>query len=148
VYRHQVGAWTAAGLKTVKAVEIAVGRTTWLVAGLQVISAILFNVHITASYAYISELSSDPTRQAVYNTHFNTIMYVSTLLFMMEVLGVSTLLGTVNVGTARISQILTVVTTLWTAGFCQLYSTIHASHRERQYLMLAIGLSNREVRHS
>jgi MFS-type transporter involved in bile tolerance (Atg22 family) len=110
-HRRAVGAYTAGGLVLVKGVEVMVGPNTWFfVALLQVVSACLFQFHITASYAYVSDLSSDPTKQSEYNTSFFVIMYVSTLLFMMEVMGFSYLIGTEDVGTARISQVITSVT--------------------------------------
>lgn len=171
VYRRHVGGYTAVGLTIVKGIEVTVGPRTWLfVASLQVVSSLLFYIHITASYAYISELSSDSAKQASYNTSFFIIMYVSTLVFMMEVMGLSTILGTGDVGTARVSQTVTVLTcapcfyfawtylfrdrpalsqvpegmSLLTAGFRKLLRTlrqIRAQHRALIYLMLAIAFS-------
>lgn len=110
-YRRQVGAYTAVGLVVVKAIETCVGPRTWFfVACLQVVSSILYNPHITATYAYTSELSSDAMEQARYNTQLIVVMYISTLFFLIEVLGVARLFHTDDVGTARISQINTSVT--------------------------------------
>jgi MFS-type transporter involved in bile tolerance (Atg22 family) len=90
-YRRHVGAYTAAGLVLVKTIEgVILGPSTWfVVTGLQIASALLYQLHITASYAYLSELSTDSHVQAEYNTTFSIILYISTLLFMIQVMGIS-----------------------------------------------------------
>jgi MFS-type transporter involved in bile tolerance (Atg22 family) len=89
-YRRPIGAYSAAALTLFKGVECMVGKSTWFyVALLQILSSLLFYIHITATYAYTSELSSDGTKQAAFNTHFYVVLYVSTLVFMVEVLTVS-----------------------------------------------------------
>ena len=128
-----------------------ISASTWfVVVCLQFVSALLFFVHITANYAYVSELSRHAHDQARYNTTFTITIYVSTLLFMVQVLGLSTLFQLDDLGTARLSQCLTSVTSgtclwaawryflrdrpparvlrpgerLWTAGFKQLGRTV------------------------
>jgi len=177
-YRRQVGAITAAGLVLVKGMEIMVGPHTWLfVAALQVVSSVLYNPHITATYAYTCELSHHPLELTQYNTQLIVIMYVSTILFLIEVLGLSALLPMANnnhnnnnVGTARISQILTTVTSavffywtwrhlfrdrpalskvppgqsVWTCGFAKVWDTwnrIRRHYRSLKWFMLSILLA-------
>lgn len=120
-FRRELGAATAALLIVVKALELVISAHTWeFVAVLQIVSALLFTSHITASYAYISELSAVPNEQASYNTTFFIILYASTLIFMIQVLLVAALWekftnGSNNdtdhdITTARISQSITVLT--------------------------------------
>jgi MFS transporter, UMF1 family len=106
-YRRAVGAYTAAGLAIIKGLEVAVGPETWFsVATLQVFTGLLFSVHCTASYAYTSELTTDSAKKAEYNTFYSVVVYVSTLIFMIEVLVLSYAFGAGDVGTARISQVI------------------------------------------
>ena len=172
-YRRQVGAITAAGLVLVKGIEIMVGPRTWLlVAALQVVSSLLYNPHITATYAYTSELSNHPLELTQYNTQLIVIMYISTILFLIQVLGWSALLQVKenDVGTARISQILTTLTSavfffwtwrhffrdrpalsqvppghsVWTCGFAKVWDTwkrIRRQYQSLQWFMLSILLA-------
>ncbi|EEC47125.1 predicted protein [Phaeodactylum tricornutum CCAP 1055/1] len=110
-YRKEVGAYSAAGLTIVKGIEIFVGPKTWFyIALLQVLSSVFYNIHVTATYAYTSELTRNANQQADYNAFYMTVVYVSTLLFMAEVILVSRFLGTDDVGTARVSQTITALT--------------------------------------
>jgi hypothetical protein len=121
-YRKQLGVWTAAALVVTKGLEFMISSQTWeVVAALQIVSALLFYSHITSSYAYISELSPIPTVQASYNSTFFMILYASTLIFMIEVMVVSSIWSSTissyfgmaqldDVGTARVSQTMTVLT--------------------------------------
>ena len=94
-------------------IEVSVGPKTWfLVAILQVVTYVLYDIHATAAFAYTSELSDDHNAKAKYNSSYNAILYVSMLVFLIQVSGVSTLLGSHDLGTARISQIITSSTTL------------------------------------
>lgn len=112
-YRRHVGAYTAALLTVIKAVEISIGPRTWiLIAILQVFASFLFNFHLTAAYAYVTELSTDPSRQSSYNSSFYVTMYTSTLIFLLSVIGISVSLQLSDVGTAVTSQIVTSVTCL------------------------------------
>lgn len=109
--RWNVGAWSAIGLVFVKGMETIVSSTTWFfVASLQVLSAILFNMHITTTLAYTSELSTDHVQQTGYNTYFVIVMYVATLLFLVFVTVMSFAFSLGDVGTARVSQITTTAT--------------------------------------
>jgi Major Facilitator Superfamily len=120
-YRRHVGYGTAIGLTLLKAVEtLLITPTGWiLVAFLQVLASVLFYVHLTAAYAYLSELSAQPAQQSYYNKALFMVMYGSTLIFMVQVMTVSSVwsssLGTSHVDssdvtTARISQIITTLT--------------------------------------
>ena len=112
-YRRQVAAVSAIALATINGIEVSVGPKTWfLVAILQVVTYVLYDIHATAAFAYTSELSDDHNAKAKYNSSYNAILYVSMLVFLIQVSGVSTLLGTHDLGTARISQIITSSTTL------------------------------------
>jgi MFS-type transporter involved in bile tolerance (Atg22 family) len=109
-YRRHVGAYTAAFLTILKAIEISIGPHTWfLVAVLQIVAGFLFNFHLTATYAYISELSSDSTIQSNYNSSFYVTLYVSSLLFLATVLGSSYIFHLNDIGTSRISQCVTTI---------------------------------------
>lgn len=112
-YRKQVAAAAGIWLAVVKAFEIGVGPRTWFVITiLQVTSSILYNIHVTATYAYNSELSSSPEAQANYNSFYSMVQYVSMVVFLVAVLVTSGILEAGNVQTARISQTFTSVTAL------------------------------------
>ena len=107
-YRRQVAAVSALALATVKGLEIFVGPRTWfVVAVLQVVSYVLYDMHAAAAYAYTSELTQDHHEKAQYNASYNVIAYVSMLVFLIQVFGTASILGTDDVGTARIGQIFT-----------------------------------------
>ena len=110
-YRRQVGAFSALFITIIKGIEIMISTKTWfIISWLQVATAILYLVHITSIYAYKSELSDVPKEQAKYNTYYYIVMYFSTLVYMVEVLGIAYLLNTGDVGTARIALAITVTT--------------------------------------
>lgn len=107
-YRKRIGTFSAYALSFVKGLEVMISIDTWMyVAFLQVLTGLFYMTHITVTYAYISELSKDPVEQIRYNSFYFVIMYVSILIFIAEVMGLATLIGTDAVGTAKISQILT-----------------------------------------
>ncbi|KAI2504075.1 Vacuole effluxer Atg22-like protein [Fragilaria crotonensis] len=82
-YRQQVGKYSAYALSTVKLVEAIVSSSTWFfVAWLQVLSGLLFYIHIVATYAYTCELTRDTAEQTKYNTYFFVVLYASTLIYM------------------------------------------------------------------
>jgi UMF1 family MFS transporter len=110
-YRRQVGSYSAILLVAIKGVELFISPRTWFaVACLQTVSAICFQIHILAAYAYSSELSSQPTQQSHLQSYFFMVMYASTLLFMLEVLIPGALLATDDVGTARIGVVASTIT--------------------------------------
>ena len=107
-YRRQVGVYSALALTIVKGIETTISSKTWFaIACLQVVAYILYNVHITSTYAYGSELSNNHTVQAKYNTHFFVVLYTSTLIFLIMVLSLAFTLNTDDVATARIALVLT-----------------------------------------
>jgi MFS transporter, UMF1 family len=109
-YRRQIGLLTAAAITTLKVIQISVGPSTWFaIAILQVIIHLLYNFHITGSYAYISELTTDPTKLSRYNSSFFTTLFIVMVTFLIVVVGISMILGVDDVGTARISQILVTI---------------------------------------
>ncbi|KAI2499021.1 Vacuole effluxer Atg22-like protein [Fragilaria crotonensis] len=170
-YRKQVGSFTAYALSIVKGLETMISIDTWMyVAFCQVITGVLYSTHITVTYAYISELSKDTAEQTKYNSYYFVIMYVSILLFIAEVMFAATWIGTDTVGTAKVSQVLTCVSTtiyfvigwttlftnrppsttledgqwLVTAGFIKLWKTsrhISSELPAMQMLMLSIMCS-------
>ena len=91
------------------------------IAILQIVASVTFYTHLTAAYAYLSELSSIPQQQSRYNTSFFVIMYGSTLVFMVEVLSLSTIFQSSSssssnndddddVDTAEMALIITIMT--------------------------------------
>lgn len=149
-HRRSVGGWSAAGLIIIKIVELALSQKTWfVVAWLQVASSILYQLHVSTLYAYSAELTNEPTQQSQFQTHFFLVMYVSMVLYMLEVLIPGTVMGLEDVGTARWAVLVTVLTsmiffsvawkflfrerpalstipqgqTLWTVGFTKLYQS-------------------------
>ena len=137
-YRRAVGLVSAWAMALLKGVEATIGPHTWMwVAGLQIVTSVLFNVHAAAAYAYLTELTHDPHLKAQYNSGYNVVQYVSMLVFLLSVFGVSALWNqndttttrtmedepndnnndddssssplSNNVQTARISQVLTLV---------------------------------------
>ena len=110
-HRRQVGIWSAACLAGIKGVEIIISSQTWFfVAILQIASGALYYVHACATYAYTSELTHDHKEQTKYNTYYFIVLYVSTLLFLVEVLALAYALKANDVVTARISQAITCIT--------------------------------------
>jgi MFS-type transporter involved in bile tolerance (Atg22 family) len=110
-YRRQVGLWSAFVLLLIKGAETAVSSRTWvIVAVLQIVSGSLYYVHTSATWAYTSELTDNHKQQASYNTYYFIVLYVSTLIFLGQVLVLAFSLHTDDVGTARISQAITFVT--------------------------------------
>jgi MFS transporter, UMF1 family len=116
--RKAIGLYTGIGMIVLKSIECIALRfpKLWLfIAATQIASSVTFYVHLTATYAYLSELSTIPSQQSYYNTSFFVIMYASTLIFMMEVIGLSSVLpdaAAVNedVRTARLALAITVAT--------------------------------------
>lgn len=109
-YRKQVGMYSAFLLTLVKPIEIMIGPSTWFaISWLQVVTGVLFCIHVSSIFAYVSELSNEPNQQARYNTHYFVVMYLSTLLFMVETLVIALILGTDSVGTARIALAITTI---------------------------------------
>ncbi|KAL7571851.1 hypothetical protein ACA910_002927 [Epithemia clementina (nom. ined.)] len=107
-YRRHVGAISAIALSLLKGFEVIIGKHTWfLVAVLQVVTGILYNIHATTAYAYTSELTCDPNEQAKFNSSYNVVLYVSMLAFLMQIFGASYIWRTDDLVTARISQIIT-----------------------------------------
>eukprot|EP00977_Amphora_coffeiformis_P000687 scaffold149_cov179-Amphora_coffeaeformis.AAC.10 len=121
-YRKQVAAWTAMGVAVVKGVEVSVGPSTWFfITILQITTSVFYNVHVTTTLAYNSELSSKPEVQAKYNSVFSMISFTSMLAFLVAVLVLSGALGTDDVRTARLSQTITALTALVTFSFAWKY---------------------------
>ena len=139
-HRRVIGAGSAYGLVTIKVMEyVGLSSTVqsmipniWFgIAILQIVASVTFYTHLTAAYAYLSELSSVPQEQSHYNTSLFVIMYGSTLVFMVEVLVLSSLFqsyssdsssssssggggdndgGGDDVGTAQIALFITILT--------------------------------------
>ena len=176
-YRRQVGAISGIVLAALKGLEVIVGHHTWFfVAVLQVVTGILYNVHATTAYAYTSELTNDPNQQAKYNSSFNVVLYVSMLVFLFLIYLLSMVLDdSDDVGTARLSQILTSSTSmicfvvawkyyfrnrpamrtvpagqsLWSCGFAKVWDTsrrIVRHHRALSWAILAMMFGEAAVR--
>ena len=104
-HRKTVGQISSIILSVVKGIEIFINQSTWfLVSVLQVVNFVVYNAYLCAVYAYTAELSNDPNEQTNYNSRFQSIYYVSMLMFLVLVMVISTVFGTGDVGTARISQ--------------------------------------------
>ncbi|KAL7528481.1 hypothetical protein ACHAXR_002468 [Thalassiosira sp. AJA248-18] len=104
-HRKAIGQGSAILLSIVKGVEILVNQSTWfMVSVLQVVNFVVWNAYLCATYAYTAELSTVPNKQTHYNTRFQTLYYISLLAFLILVMVISTVLGTGDIGTARISQ--------------------------------------------
>ena len=164
-YRQQVGKYSAYALSTVKLIEAMVSPSTWFfVAWLQVLSGLLFYMHIVATYAYTSELTKETSEQTKYNTYFFVVLYASTLIYMAKILTLSYVFNQDDVGTARISQVVTGLTsgsmfflawrffghrepssslppghTLGTVGFYKVWKTSRTIHRSMPALKRLMG---------
>lgn len=104
-HRKAIGQGSAIILSIVKGIEIFVSESTWFtVSVLQVLNFVIYNAYLCAIYAYTAELSTIPDEQTGYNSRFQGIFYVSMLVFLIVVMVTSTVVGTGDVGTARISQ--------------------------------------------
>lgn len=117
-YRRQVGIWSAVLLTVFKGLEAVVSSRTWfLVVILQTISGAMYFCHTSDTWAYTSELTDNHKQQTKYNAYYFVVLYVSTLLFLVQVLVMAFSLHTDDVGTARISQIITFLTSSAFFGF-------------------------------
>eukprot|EP00571_Detonula_confervacea_P001704 CAMPEP_0172330676 /NCGR_PEP_ID=MMETSP1058-20130122/61527_1 /TAXON_ID=83371 /ORGANISM="Detonula confervacea, Strain CCMP 353" /LENGTH=420 /DNA_ID=CAMNT_0013047901 /DNA_START=135 /DNA_END=1395 /DNA_ORIENTATION=+ len=109
-HRKAVGQGSAIILAIVKGIEIFVNQSTWfIVSVLQVFNFVIYNAYLCSVYAYTAELSTIPNEQTGYNSRFQQIHYVAMLIFLILVMVISTILGTSDVGTARVSQTLAFV---------------------------------------
>jgi MFS-type transporter involved in bile tolerance (Atg22 family) len=165
-YRLQVGTYSAYVLSAIKAIEVMVSPATWFyVACLQVLSGFVYYVHIVVTYAYTSELSKNSTEQTKYNSFFFVVLYASTLIFMLKILTLSFVFDQDDVGTARMSQIITSLfsacffvfawsslfqdrppsatlqegQSLWTVGFVKVCKTSGEIYRTMPALKLLMG---------
>ena len=132
-YRKYIGSISGILLCIIKIIEFiclsnyiqTILSNVWLyIAILQIVASVTFYTHLTAAYAYLSELSSIPSQQSHYNTSFFIIMYGSTLFFMVEVLILSSIFQNANannnntddddddgdVGTAQTALFITIIT--------------------------------------
>ncbi|KAL7425616.1 hypothetical protein ACHAXH_000104 [Discostella pseudostelligera] len=104
-HRKLVGQVSSITLSFVKGIEILINEHTWFfISILQVLNFVLYNAYLVATYAYTAELSGVPDELTRYNSQFQTIYYISMLLFLVVVTAASSTLGVGGVGTARISQ--------------------------------------------
>jgi MFS family permease len=113
-YRRAVGYTSAIVLWALKGMEIFLLRPSiwlWLLP-MQVILAMAFNIHLMAVYAYVAELSSDPTIQAGYNATFGIVLYLASLFLLVGVLIGSAVLSTNDTGTAQIALTMTTIACL------------------------------------
>jgi hypothetical protein len=125
-YRKAVGTASAIVLVVLKGLEIGLLRPStwrWLLP-MQVILAVAFNIHLMAVYAYVSELSTDPSVQAGYNSAFGIVLYLASLGLLVGVLIGSALWVTADDSrTAQMALAITTVACLvgfgraWTTGF-------------------------------
>jgi hypothetical protein len=125
-YRKAVGTASAIVLVVLKGLEIGLLRPTtwrWLLP-MQVVLAVAFNIHLMAVYAYVSELSTDPSVQAGYNSAFGIVLYLASLGLLVGVLIGSALWVTAD--DSRTAQMALAITTVacfvgfgraWTTGF-------------------------------
>jgi UMF1 family MFS transporter len=121
-YRRHVGVISGLCLILVKGVEIMISLDTWFfITCLQVLSSVLFSIHLSSIYAYTSELGMDPNDQAKYNTYYFIVMFCSTLVFMVEVLAFAFLFDTSDVGTAKIALTIAAATCILFFGFAWTY---------------------------
>lgn len=121
-YRKEIGQYSIAIVTIVKGIEIFVGPSTWFAFSvLQVVNFVLYNAHSCAIYAFTAELSTLPNEQVVYNSKFQEVNYICMLLFLIVVMIISALVGTDDVGTARISQSLVFVICTFTFGVAWKY---------------------------
>lgn len=170
-YRRQVGMYSAFSLTLLKGIETMISSKTWFtIACFQVLSYVLYNIHITSTYAYGSELSNNHTAQTKYNTFFYVVLYISTIIFLVFVLLLAFAMNADDIATARIALILTTATcallfpfawtnfftdrpakstipnghSLVTSGFQKLMQTGHRIYHDLpalRYLMLSIMFS-------
>jgi MFS-type transporter involved in bile tolerance (Atg22 family) len=112
-YRRHVGMYTAAGVTIIKLLELGLSSRTWfLVAWLQVLAGVLYQIHTASVYAYSSELSKQPTVQSEYQSQFFLVMYISMLLYMLGVLIPGQIMDFDDVAVARWAILVTFVTCL------------------------------------
>jgi hypothetical protein len=133
-HRRAVGLYSAVVLWALKGMEIFLLRPSiwlWLLP-MQVILAMAFNIHLMAVYAYVAELSSDPTVQAGYNATFGIVLYLASLFLLVGVLIGSALLATNDAGTAQIA--LTMTTFACLVGFGISWGSNHTGFPDRPAL--------------
>lgn len=119
-YRRQIGMFTAFGLAFIKIFELGLGPTTWFfVVCLQIISSFLYQTNSATVLTYSAELSKHPTDQSKFQSFFALIIFVSMFLYMLEVLIPSRILHLEDIGTAKLSIIVSIINSvpLFTLGW-------------------------------
>ena len=161
-YRLQAGRWLSVVFCVMLFPQIFLNDNTWFaVALLQIGVAFSGWAQTMVTYAYLPELSGSQKRLNEYTQSFTIISFTSMLLYLTLIVGVSYSLDLGDVDTARVGQTVSFViscallyvswfrlfkarpaahslpegTTLWTAGFVQVYRTVKRISRSYKSLM-------------
>ena len=127
-HRRLVGLYSSLGMSVIKAIEIGIGQQTWFVmALLQLVSSILFQLLTVTEYAYAAELSQSPQQQSKYQSFFFLCMFLSMIIFTPLVLIPSKLYNFDDVTTARLG---TILSALWTFPIFYICWQYQFSHRQ------------------
>lgn len=116
-HRRMVGVGTAVCLAGISAIQIGTVEETWfLMAILQAIIFMIFQVQVMAIYAYFPEVNSDvgPKRMNEYTSTWSMAQFFSQALFNIFILAVSFMLRLNVVHTSMLSQ-------AGTAVFCGVF---------------------------
>ena len=108
--RRQVGILTAVAVVLIKIFELVLGSSTWFfVVCLQVLSDLLYQYHSATMESYAAEISYQPKAQSKYQSSFAAIIFASMFMYVLEVTVLSIMLHLDSVQTARISILISLI---------------------------------------
>lgn len=106
-HRWTIGVVSAGAMTLIQFVQIWTNRQTWFATAiLQAIQGCFYQIHILASYSYLSTMSRSVSEQAMANfsSTFTMVQFGSQALFIITVVAISMILDLDDVQTAQLSQ--------------------------------------------
>jgi MFS-type transporter involved in bile tolerance (Atg22 family) len=106
-YRHAMGGYTSLVIVAIQAIQIYTVSSTWFaMAILQAIAGFLYQVVITATYAYFPELSAEVGEKSMKNLSpkLTMVQFSSQALFILVIIGISIGISSDEVLTGQVSQ--------------------------------------------
>ena len=86
-FRRMVGILSAIVMIAVKGVELHLSYNNWFVVlCLNGVTLVAYQYHLTATYAYSSELSRNPKKQSNFQSYFVMLFFCSSVIYMILVL--------------------------------------------------------------
>jgi len=116
-YRRALGRASWAGIMAVHATLLFANPSNWLsMAGVQVFGRVVDLTHLIITYAYLPEITDDPTELSRLSSSFNVKQYVTSALFLGSVGAAAAALKLGSGGTVVLSQSVVLVVTFLLMG--------------------------------